>query len=414
MELSQVFTGVAFIVLGVGAMVAYFWGSNWALDKLVADPLGPNGDPIESKENQREAIRPWLFVAPALILLFVYLVFPAIQTFYLSFSDADGNVRVNAPIYPEEVRDLNINFATDINAERMLAVRDVLVDDYPSLSELTLEDIESANLRTNGDGIDFVLEQANAEVEQNFVLFRNYEWAFNPENEGFWEAVRNNILWLLVPLLSTVFGLLIAILADDVRWGTIPKSLIFLPMAISFIGASVIWRFIYYYKGPDVEQIGLLNAIIVSLGGEAQAWMTIQPWNNLLLMIILVWVQTGFAMVLLSAALRGVPEETKEAARIDGANEVRIFFNIIIPQIMSTILVVLTTITIVVLKVFDIVQAMTNGQNGTQVLANMMFNESFRNFDVGRGAIVSVVLLVAVVPILVWNLRQFQQQEQGR
>lgn len=414
MELGQVFQGIAFIVLGVGAMVAYFWGSNYALDRLIADPLGPNGDPIESKENQREAIRPWLFVSPALILLFVYLVFPAIQTFYLSFSDADGNVRVNAPVYPEEVRELNINFATPLNAERMLDVRDVLVDDYPSLDSVTLEDIETANLSTNGDGINYLFDRANAEVEQNFVLLRNYEWAFNPNNEDFWEAVRNNILWLLVPLFSTIFGLLIAILADDVRWGTLPKSLIFLPMAISFIGASVIWRFIYYYKGPDVEQIGLLNAIIVSLGGEAQAWMTIQPWNNFLLMIILVWVQTGFAMVLLSAALRGVPEETKEAARIDGANEVRIFFNIIIPQIMSTILVVLTTITIVVLKVFDIVQAMTNGQNGTQVLANMMFNESFRNFDVGRGAIVSVVLLVAVVPVLVWNLRQFQKQEQTR
>ncbi len=414
MEFTQVFQGLMFIVVGVGAMVAYFWGSNWALDKIIADPIGPNGDPIESKENQREAIRPWLFVAPALILLFVYLVFPALQTFYLSFSDADGNVRVNAPIYPEEVNDLNINFSTPLSAERMLDVRDALLDDYPSLENITIEQIQSAGLSTNGDGINFLFDQADAEVEQRFVLFRNYEWAFDPGNEDFWVAVRNNVLWLLVPVMSTVFGLLIAILADDVRWGTIPKSLIFLPMAISFIGASVIWRFIYYYKGPDVEQIGLLNALVVSLGGEAQPWMTIEPWNNFLLMIILVWVQTGFAMVLLSAALRGVPEETKEAARIDGANEVRIFFNIIIPQIMSTILVVLTTITITVLKVFDIVQAMTNGQNGTQVLANKMFNESFRNFDVGRGAIVSVVLLVAVVPVLVWNLRQFQQQEQTR
>jgi len=414
MEFDQVFRGIFFIVIGVGALVAYFWGSNWALDRLLADPLGPDGDPIESKENQREAIRPWLFVSPAIILLFVYLVFPAIQTFYLSFSNADGDVRVNAPVYPEEVQDLDINLTTPMNAERMLDVRDVLVDDYPSLEDVTLEDLESAGLFTNGDGINYLFEQANAEVEQDFVLLRNYEWAFDPGNEDFWEAVRNNILWLLVPFLSTVFGLLIAILADDVRWGTIPKSLIFLPMAISFIGASVIWRFIYYYKGPGPDQIGLLNAIIVSLGGEAQAWLTIQPWNNFLLMIILIWIQTGFAMVLLSAALRGVPEETKEAARIDGANEIRIFFSIIIPQIMSTILVVLTTITIVVLKVFDIVQAMTNGQNGTQVLANLMFNESFRNFDVGRGAIVSVVLLVAVVPVLVWNLRQFQRQEQTR
>ena len=414
MEFGQVFQGLGFIVLGVGALVAYFWGTNWALDKVLADPIGPNGDPIASKENQREAVRPWLFVAPAIILLFVYLVFPAIQTFYLSFSDADGNVRVNAPIYPEEVKDLNINFATPLSAERMLDVRDVLVDDYPSLESITLEDIESANLSTNGDGINFLFDQANAELEQEFVLLRNYEWAFNPENEDFWEAVRNNFLWLLVPVLSTVFGLMIAILADGVRWGNIVKSLIFLPMAISFIGASVIWRFIYYFKGQDIEQIGLLNAVVTALGGDAQAWMTIEPWNNFLLMIILVWVQTGFAMVLLSAALRGVPEETKEAARIDGANEVTLFFRIIVPQIMSTILVVLTTITIVVLKVFDIVQAMTNGQNGTQVLANKMFNESFRNFDVGRGAIVSVVLLIAVVPILVWNLRQFQQQEEAR
>jgi alpha-glucoside transport system permease protein len=414
MQIDQVFQGIAFIFLGVGAMVAYFWGSNYALDRILADPIGANGDPTESKENQREAIRPWLFVSPALILLFVYLVFPAIQTFYLSFSDADGNVRVNAPIYPEVVQDLNINFATPLSAERMLDVRDVLAEDYPSLADITLEDIESAGLSTNGDGIDYLFEQAEVELEQDFVLLRNYNWALDLGNEDFWEAVRNNVLWLLVPLFSTIFGLLIAVLADDVRWGTIPKSLIFLPMAISFIGASVIWRFIYYYKGPDVEQIGVLNAIVVALGGEAQAWMTIQPWNNFLLMIILVWVQTGFAMVLLSAALRGVPEETKEAARIDGANEIVIFFQIIVPQIMSTILVVLTTITIVVLKVFDIVQAMTNGQNGTQVLANMMFNESFRNFDVGRGAIVSVVLLVAVVPILVWNLRQFQKQEQIR
>ena len=414
MEVGQAFQGIAFVVLGVGAMIAYFWGSNWLLDKALADPLGPDGDPIESKENQREVIRPWLFVSPALILLFVYLVFPALQTFYLSFSDADGNVRITAPIYPEEVRDLNINLTTPVNAGRMLDVRDVLLDDYPSLESVSLEDIEAANLSTNGDGINYLFDQANATVEQDFVLFRNYVWAFDPGNEEFWEAVRNNLLWLLVPVLATVFGLLIAVLADGVRWGTIIKSLIFLPMAISFIGASVIWRFIYYFKGTEGEQIGMLNAIVVSLGGEAQAWMTVQPWNNFLLMIILVWIQTGFAMVLLSAALRGVPEETKEAARIDGANEIVLFFRIIVPQIMSTVLVVLTTITITVLKVFDIVQAMTNGQNGTQVLANMMFNQSFRNFDVGRGAIVSVVLLVAVVPVLVWNVRQFQEQEQAR
>ena len=413
MELDQVIRGIVFIVIGVGALVAYFWGSNWLLDTAMADRLGPDGNPIESREKTREAIRPWLFAGPAILILFIYLVFPALQTFYLSFGDRSGDVRITAPVYPKTVEDFNVNTTTPLNVDRMLVIRDALVDDYPGMADITAEDFEG--LETNGDGIDYLFEAAGVELEQDFVLFRNYEWAFDPDNEPFWESVRNNILWLLVPLMSTVFGLLIAVLSDDVRWGTIIKSFIFLPMAISFVGASVIWRFVYYYKGDDIPQIGLLNAIIVALGGEPQAWITLQPANNLFLMVILIWIQTGFAMVLLSAALRGVPEETKEAARIDGANEIRIFFNVIVPQIMSTILVVMTTITITVLKVFDIVLAMTNGQSGTQVLANLMFDQSFRGtIDYGHGAVVSVVLMVAVVPILVWNIRQFQKQEQAR
>ena len=412
MELDQVVRGALFIFVGVGALVAYFWGSNFILDRLIADPLGPDGDPIKSRENTRESIRPWLFVGPALLILFVYLVFPAIQTLYLSFGDKQGNVNVSVPVYPEEVTDFNVNTTTPLNVDRILVIRDAIVEDYPAMADIVAEDF--VGLETNGDGIDYLFKVGGVELEQEFVLLRNYEWAFNPNNDQFWESVRNNILWLLVPFLSTVFGLLIAILADNVRWGTIVKSFIFLPMAISFIGASVIWRFVYYYKGADIPQIGLLNAIIVALGGDPQPWITFQPWNNFLLMIILVWVQTGFAMVLMSAALRGVPEETKEAARIDGANEVRLFFTIIIPQITSTILVVLTTITITVLKVFDIVQAMTNGQSGTQVMANLMFNEMFRGQDDGHSSVVSIILMVAVVPILVWNIRQFQKQEQGR
>jgi len=412
MELDQVIRGALFIIVGVGALVAYFWGSNFILDRTITDRLGPDGDPIESREKTRESIRPWLFVGPALLILFVYLVFPAIQTFYLSFGDKQGNVNITVPVYPEVVNDFNVNTTTPLNVDRILVIRDAIVEDYPAMADIVAEDF--AGLATNGDGIDYLFKVGGVELEQDFVLLRNYEWAFNPDNDQFWESVRNNLLWLLVPVMSTVFGLLIAILADNVRWGTIVKSFIFLPMAISFIGASVIWRFVYYYKGADIPQIGLLNAIIVALGGEPQPWITFQPWNNFLLMIILIWVQTGFAMVLMSAALRGVPEETKEAARIDGANEVRLFFNIIIPQIMSTILVVLTTITITVLKVFDIVQAMTNGQSGTQVMANLMFNEMFRGQDDGHSSVVSIILMLAVVPILVWNIRQFQKQEQGR
>ena len=170
---------------------------------------------------------------------------------------------------------------------------------------------------------------------------------------------------------------MIAVLADRLWWGNIAKSLIFMPMAISFVGASVIWKFVYTYRGPGIEQIGVLNAIVTGLGFPPQAWITIPVLNSVLLMIILIWIQTGFAMVILSAALRGIPEETLEAARIDGANDFRIFFDIMIPQIWGTLVVVWTTITITVLKVFDIVYAMTNGEFQTQVLANLMYRWMF-------------------------------------
>src|SRR5204863_3912544 len=156
-------------------------------------------------------------------------------------------------------------------------------------------------------------------------------------------------------------------------WGPIAKSLIFLPLAISFVGASVIWKFIYEYKGEGQVQIGILNAIVQGLGGSPQVWISLPFWNNFFLMVILIWIQTGFAMVILSSALRGIPEETLEAAVIDGANEVRQFFDIMIPQVWGTVVVVWTTITITVLKVFDIVYAMTNGEFQTQVLANLMY-----------------------------------------
>ncbi len=221
----------------------------------------------------------------------------------------------------------------------------------------------------------------------------------------FWEAMRNNMMWLLiVPAFSTAFGLLAAQLTDRIRWGNIAKSLIFMPMAISFVGAAVIWKLVYDTRPVAQEQIGVLNAIVVALGGQPHTWLTIPFWNNFFLMAVLIWIQTGFAMVILSAALRGIPEETIEAAIVDGANPFQVFFRIKVPQISGTIVVVWTTITIVVLKVFDIVFAMTNGQWQTQVLANYMYDKLFRAGDWGVGSAAAMVIMLLVTPILVWNV----------
>jgi alpha-glucoside transport system permease protein len=237
-----------------------------------------------------------------------------------------------------------------------------------------------------------------------FVGLDNYSQMFGEPK--FWEAMRNNLLWLVVvPAFSTGFGLLAAQLTDRIRWGNVAKSLIFMPMAISFVGAAVIWKLVYDARPPGTEQIGVLNAIYVTLtGNDPQQWLTIPFWNNFFLMMVLIWIQTGFAMVILSAALRGIPEETVEAAIVDGANPFQIFFKIKVPQIMGTIVVVWTTITIVVLKVFDIVFAMTNGQWETQVLANYMYDKLFRSSDWGVGSAAAMIIMLLVTPILVWNV----------
>ena len=245
-----------------------------------------------------------------------------------------------------------------------------------------------------------------------FVGLDNYRQMFGEPK--FWEALTNNMLWLLVvPAFSTAFGLLAAQLTDRIGWGNIAKSLIFMPMAISFVGAAVIWKLVYDTRPIDQQQIGVLNALYLFFGGtEPKTWLTMKIWNNFFLMAVLVWIQTGFAMVILSAALRGIPEETIEAAILDGANPFQVFFKIKMPQISGTIVVVWTTITIVVLKVFDIVFAMTNGQWETQVLANYMFDKLFRANDWGVGSASAMIIMLLVTPILIWNVRNARKEMQ--
>ena len=237
-----------------------------------------------------------------------------------------------------------------------------------------------------------------------FIGLGNYRIMLgDPE---FRTAFTNNLLWvLIVPAASTFLGLLIAQLTDRLRWGTVAKSIIFMPMAISFVGAALIWKFVYANK-PD---IGLINAILAGLGGGASVDVLQLPfWNNVFLMVILIWIQTGFAMVILSAALRGVPEDTIEAAILDGAGPARVFFSIKVPQIMPTIVVVWTTITILVLKVFDIVYTMTGGNFGTQILPSYMMSYMFR--DDGRATAVAFVIMLIVLPVMVWNIRQARRE----
>jgi alpha-glucoside transport system permease protein len=183
-------------------------------------------------------------------------------------------------------------------------------------------------------------------------------------------------------------------------------------MAISMVGAGVIWNFIYEVRDVSSSQIGLLNAIWVGLGGQPQAWTALlQPWNNFFLIVILIWLQTGYAMVLFSAAIKGIPSELLEASRVDGANEIQIFFRIMIPYIMGTIITVSTTIVIFTLKIFDVVQVMTGGQFGTHVIATQFYRQAFTNQNKGYASAIAIFLLITVVPVMIYNLRQFSERE---
>jgi alpha-glucoside transport system permease protein len=246
------------------------------------------------------------------------------------------------------------------------------------------------------------------------VGWANYEWIFGtPDNRTF---LINTVLWIVItPIVSTLLGLTLALLLDRMRRESVPKSLIFMPMAISFVGASIIWGLVYEYRDPSQEQVGLLSAVTMALGvDDPPNWLLWQPWNNFLLMIIMIWIQVGFAMVVLSAAIKAIPMDVTEAAMLDGATGWKLFSKVTVPMIRGTLVVVLTTIAIGVLKVFDIVRTMTNGNFGTQVLANEMYAQAFVQFDKGRGSALAVVLFVAVIPLIVYNVIQLRKEQSIR
>lgn len=287
-----------------------------------------------------DRVRPYAWTGPALVLLTIFLIYPAINTIRLSFADSAG---------------------------------------------------------------------------EGFVGFDNYVYVFT--DPAMIRSLINTFLWILVvPSICVAIGLGFAVLADKLkRLESISKSLIFLPMAISFVGASIVWRFVYAFRiEGSGAQIGILNAIYTGLGNSPVDWLSQAPWNNFLLMVIMIWLQTGFAMVILSAAIKGVPEDILEAARIDGANEIQIFWRVIVPNIMSSIVVVFTTMVIGVLKVFDIVWVMTGGQDGTEVIAERMIRNMFTFRHFGRGGAIAVFMFIAVLPVMYLNIKRFREEEEIR
>lgn len=309
------------IAVGVCGVWALYWLANEWLSLI----------PIR---RIRENLVPFVFLGPALLLLSLYLLYPALNTLYLSLLDRRS---------------------------------------------------------------------------ENFVGLDNYVAAFTDPN--ILVAFKNNLFWLIVATSACVMlGLIIAVLVDRIKLESVAKSFVFLPLAISAVGASVIWRFVYAFMPAGRPQIGLLNAIRVALGSDPIGWYLRPPWNNLALMAIMIWWQTGFCMVVLSAAIKGVPEELLDAARVDGANELQIFSRITVPYIRGTIITVTTMVLIMVLRVFDIVYVMTRGNYDTEVIANRMFLEMYRFGNYGRGSALAVILFLAVVPAIVVNVRNLRRQ----
>ena len=304
---------------------------------------------------------PWVYLLPALVVMIFFIVYPMIGTIALSFSNKDGTLPAST----------------------------TCVAGNPC-----------------------------------WGIFENYRYALTAEIDfssagsiwsSFWKSsFGNNLKWIVVMTAGTVgIGLAFAVLADRVRYEPLAKVILFLPMAISFVGAGIIWKFVYDY-GTRQTQIGLLNAIVTALGGQPISWLSTPGLNTYMLILVGVWIWTGFCMTILSSALKSVPAEMLEAARVDGANEWAIFWRIVVPTIMPTILVVITTMVINVLKLFDIVYVMTGGNYGTNVIANRLYIEMYKNFNIGRATAVAVILILAILPFIYFNIRRFMEQEATR
>jgi alpha-glucoside transport system permease protein len=376
--------------LGGAALGALVGGLVWARHPPPADRRWRIG----------EKLRPAIFLFPALAFLLVTLVAPTIRTIFLSFRDRRGEESVGTRNYRSIFGDatlFNMEGAGDIVTSRLFVVGAIVA--AIALAIVIFRGVTSRR------GIDLsaptpVISLTTAAI---LVLLA----AMSALRGVIW----NNVFWVVfVTGLSTVLGLAIAVLADRSRGENLAKSLIFMPMAISFVGASIIWRFVYAFTPAGEEQIGLLNAVWVGLGGEPQLWIQQGPWNNLFLIAIMIWIQTGFAMVVLSAAIKGVPAELLEAARMDGASEGQTFWRVTVPQIRSTIAVVITTLVITVLKIYDIVIVMTNGEFGTSVIATEMFQTAFVDRHRGIGAALAVLLLIAVLPLMFVNMRRVRRE----
>jgi alpha-glucoside transport system permease protein len=241
----------------------------------------------------------------------------------------------------------------------------------------------------------------------------NFGWIFT--QPAALRTLLNTVIWVvLVPLLSTAIGLAYAVFIDRSRGERFFKAIVFMPMAISFVGAGIIWKFVYDYKSGDREQIGLLNQLVVLFNGDPVQWLQTSPINTFLLIIVMIWIQTGFAMVVLSAAIKGIPTEQLEAASLDGTNAWQRFTNVTLPGIRSSLVVVITTISIATLKVFDIVRTMTAGNFDTSVIANEMYTQAFRAGEQGRGAALAVVLFLLVLPIVIYNVNVLRKQREIR
>ena len=246
----------------------------------------------------------------------------------------------------------------------------------------------------------------------SFIGLGNYETIVTSSEQL--TVLRNTMLWVvLTPFVATLVGLLYAILVDKSRFESAAKALIFLPMAISFVGASIIWKFVYEYRPVqgNVHQIGLLNQVLVWLGGTPQQWLVNSPLNTFFLIVVMIWIQAGFAMTVLSAAIKAIPEDIIEAARLDGVGALGMFRYVTLPSIRPATVVVLTTIGIGTLKVFDIVRTMTGGQFDTSVVANEFYSQSFRSNNQGLGAALATLLFILVIPIVAYNIRQMRASE---